>query len=341
MAIRHHLHDVLAAIAASRLTRGGLALAIVFLVGSAGYVLIEGWSYFDAVYMTVLTMTTVGYEEVRPLSELGRVFNLFIMLAGVGLMLYILTVTVQTVVEDEIFRVFVRRRRMRKKIDTIKEHFILCGYGRVGREAAQAFGGESVDVVVVDIAEAAVETAVADELLALCRDATQNESLIQAGIARARGLIAATGSDSSNVLITLTAKTINPNLTLVARADAIETREKLRLAGADRVVTPYSIGGRRMALSAVRPLTADYFDNIVDPSCTGPRIIEIAVIEGSNLAGSTLAEFAAAHQVQVLAVSKPDGYLLLTPAAGTVVEPGDSLVLAGHDEHLQQLESHA
>ena len=155
VAMREHLHHILAAVAASRLTRGGLALAIVFLVGSTGFVLIEGWSYFDAVYMTVVTMTTVGYEEVRPLSPLGRFFNLFVMLAGVGLMLYILTVTVQTVVEDEILRVFVRRRRMRRKIDAMKEHFILCGYGRVGREVAAAFRGEDVEVVAVDYAEAA------------------------------------------------------------------------------------------------------------------------------------------------------------------------------------------
>ena len=127
MAIRHHLHDLLVAIAASRLTRGGLALVVVFLVGSIGFVLIEGWSYFDAVYMTVLTMTTVGYEELRPLSPLGRFFNLFVMLAGVGLMLYILTVTVQTVVEDEVLRVFMRRRRMKKKINAVEAHFILCG----------------------------------------------------------------------------------------------------------------------------------------------------------------------------------------------------------------------
>ena len=169
MAIKHHLHDLLVAIAASRLARGGLALAIIFLVGSTGFVVIEGWSLFDAVYMTVLTMTTVGYEEVRPLSPLGRVFNLFIMLGGVGLMLYILTVTVQTVVEDEVFRVFMRRRRMKKKIDAVEAHFILCGFGRVGREAAAAIRGEDVDVVVVDSTEAAIAAAEEDGLLAICR----------------------------------------------------------------------------------------------------------------------------------------------------------------------------
>ena len=337
MAMREHFHHILTAVAASRLTRGGLALALVFLVGSTGFVLIEGWGYFDAVYMTVVTMTTVGYEEVRPLSQLGRFFNLFLMLAGVGLMLYILTVTVQTVVEDEILRVFVRRRRMKARIDATRDHFILCGYGRVGREAASAFSGENVDVVVVDSAEPAVEIAGEDGLLAICRDATQNDSLHQAGIARARGLVAATGSDSNNVLITLTAKAINPNVTIVARADAVETRDKLRLAGADRVVTPYSIGGRRMALSAVRPLTADFLDDMLDSSRIGPRLAEIAVASESRYAGMDLAGFVALHHLQVLAVRKQDGQVLFTPAAEVVLEAGDRVVVAGDDDQLQHV----
>ena len=341
MAIKHHLHDLLVTIAASRLTRGGLALAIIFLVGSAGYVVIEGWSLFDAVYMTVLTMTTVGYEEVRPLSPVGRVFNLFIMLGGVGLMLYILTVTVQTVVEDEVFRVFMRRRRMKKKIDAVEAHFILCGFGRVGREAAAAIRGEDVDVVVVDSTEAAIAAAEEDGLLAICRNATHNATLLEAGIERARGLIAATGSDSDNVLITLTAHAINPNLTIVARADSVETGEKLRLAGADRVVTPYSIGGRRMALSAVKPLAADYFDCVVDRSRVSPRIAEIAVAPGSMLVGTTIAALDTGHQVRVLAVSKQDGRLLLTLDEETIMEPGDRVVLVGHDEQLRHLEREA
>ena len=337
--MREHLHDILAAVAASRIARGGLALAFVFLVGSTGYVLIEGWGYFDAIYMTVVTMTTVGYEEVRPLSHFGRVFNLFVMLAGVGLMLYILTVTVQTVVEDEILRVFVRRRRMRRRIDAIEGHFILCGYGRVGREAANTFRADDLDVVVVDQSEAAATAADTDGLLAVRNDATENESLKQAGIDRARGLIAATGSDSENVLITLTAKAINPDITIVARADNIENSDKLKLAGAKRVVMPYSIGGKRLAFSAIKPLTAEYFDDVVDKPHVGPRITEIAVTAGSSLAGVSVTAFAAEHHIQVLAVSKRDGILLPTPSVETVIEAGDRVVLVGSDEKLSSLES--
>ena len=339
MATRQYLHEIIATVAANRVTRGGLALAIVFLVGSTGFALIEGWSYFDAVYMTVLTMTTVGYEEVRPLSQAGRFFNLFVMLAGAGLMLYILTVTVQTVVEDEIFRVFVRRRRMRRRIDAIKGHYILCGYGRVGREAANTFLNENLNVVIVDESETAAARADRDGLLTICNDATRNETLQQAGVQRARGLVAATGSDSENVLITLTAKAINPDLIVVARADSLENEDKLRLAGARRVVTPYRIGGRRLAFSAVKPLTSEYFDNVVDTPHVSPRITEIAVSANSSLAGASVTEFAAAHEIQVLAVSKQGGLLLPTPSDETIIEPGDRVVLVGDNEPLSLLES--
>ena len=230
---------------------------------------------------------------------------------------------------------------MKKKIDAVEAHFILCGYGRVGREAAAAIHGEDVDVVVVDRTEAAIAAAEEDGLLAICKDATYNATLLEAGIERARGLIVATGSDSDNVLITLTANAIKPDITIVARADAVETREKLKLAGADRVVTPYSIGGRRMALSAVKPLAADYFDNVVDRSRVSPRIAEIAVVPGSMLVGTTIAGLDTGHQVRVLAVSKQDGHLLLTPDEETIMEPGDRVVLVGYDEQLRRLESEA
>ena len=246
MVIRRFLGNLFAAGGSSRVTRGGIALLAMLVVGSTGYVVIEGWSVFDAAYMTVVTMTTVGYGEVRPLSPAGRAFNLFVMIGGVGLMLYILTVTVQAVVEDEVLEGLFRRRRMKAKLEALEQHYILCGYGRVGREVAAVFRGEEAPFVVIDTNEAAVAAAEADGILAICGNATHNEMLRQAGVERARGLIAASGSDSDNVVITLTASAINPKLNIVARADDAETTEKLTMAGADRVVTPYRIGGRRM-----------------------------------------------------------------------------------------------
>ena len=279
--------------------------------------------------MTVVTMTTVGYEEVRPLSQAGRAFNLFVMLGGVGLMLYILTVTVQAVVEDEVLKGLFRRRRMRSKIEALEQHYILCGYGRVGREVAAIFRGEEAPFVVIDTNEAAVVTAEDEGILAVCGNATHNETLRMAGVERAHGLIAASGSDSDNVVITLTASAINPELNIVARADDAETREKLTMAGAHRVVTPYRIGGRRMALSAIRPMSVDFFDDIVDPSRAGPSISEIEVLQGSPIAGMTVAGFAQANDARVLALCRLDGTILFTPEAGTVMEPGDGAIVLG------------
>ena len=325
--IRRFLGNLLAAGGSSKATRGGIALLAILAFGTTGYVVIEGWSVLDAVYMTVITMTTVGYAEVRPLSPAGRVFNLFVMLGGVGLMLYILTVTVQAVVEDEVLKGIFRRRRMKSKIEALEAHYILCGYGRVGREVAAVFRGEEAPFVVVDTSEAAVETAEDVGIPAICGNATQNEILRQAGVDRAHGLIAASGSDSDNVVITLTAHAINPELNIVARADDAETREKLTMAGADRVVTPYRIGGRRMALSAIRPMAVDFFDDIVDPSRTGPRISEIEVLQGSPLAGMTVARFNASNDARVLALCRSDGTILYTPEAGTAMEPGDGAIV--------------
>ena len=327
--IRRLLAGVVAAGGASRATRGGIALLAVLAGGTTGYMVIEGWGLMDSVYMTVVTMTTVGYDEVKPLSAAGRTFNLFVMVGGVGLMLYILTVTVQAVVEDEVLKGLFRRRRMRTKIEALEQHYILCGYGRVGREVAAVFRGEGASFVVVDASEAAVEAAEDDDILAIYGNATHNETLRQAGIERARGLIAASGSDSENVVITLTASAINPELNIVARADDAETAEKLTMAGAGRVVTPYRIGGRRMALSAIRPMSVDFFDDIVDPARTGPRISEIEVLQDSPLAGMTVAGFAQANDARVLALCRPDGAILFTPEAGTVMKPGDGAIVLG------------
>ncbi len=338
MSIRRFLQRLLAVAASSRITRGGLALSLFFLGGVTGYMAIEGWSLLDAVYMVVVTMTTVGYEEIRPLSPAGRMFNLVVMVGGVGLMLYILTVTVQTVVEDETLRGFVRRQRMKAKIDALESHFILCGYGRVGREVAAAIQGENAPVVVIDSDEGAVAAAREEGLLAICGDAAHNETLRLAGVDRARGLIAAVGSDSVNVLITLTASSVKPGINIVARADDAETRDKLIMAGAARVVTPYRIGGRRMALSAIRPMAVDLFDDIADRSRAGSRISEIEVAEGSPLAGAAVEDVSAAHRVRVLAVSKPDGGLAVTPEDGTKIKPGDVVMLVGPDSRLARLE---
>ncbi len=234
----------------SRLARGVFTLAVVVAVGITGYMVIEGWSLLDAAYITILTLTTVGYEEVHPLSSTGRIFTIFLMVAGVGVMLYVLTSVVNLAVAHEVGSLF-RRRRMRAQIAKLNGHFIVCGFGRVGRVVTSTLQGESVPVIVVDNEAEALAEAEELGLLSLQGDATRDADLISAQIDKAVGLIAATGDDGENVYITLTARGLNPGLHVVVRASRPEAEEKLRRAGANSVVWPYSIGGREMALTAM------------------------------------------------------------------------------------------
>jgi voltage-gated potassium channel len=323
----------------NQMVRGSLALAALFVAGVLGYRLIEGWSLLDAAYMTVVTFTTVGYDEVRPLSNEGRIFNIFLMVGGVGVMLYILTRVVRTVVEEEVLKSFVRRRRMKTRLAGLNKHFILCGFGRVGREVALDFQKEGVRFIVIDSSPKAI--AEVDELgfPYLQGEASQDDTLISAGIARARGLVAALGSDSDNVFVALSARGLNPDVTIVARATDRESEDKLRRAGADRVVSPFAIGGHRMALSATRPLAADFLHRLIgaDPD-GGLRLAEVLADDDSPLVGSTIEESFLKRGVQVLALMRPQEDVVLSPKANVFVQPGDGLVLVGTPSQLEPIE---
>ena len=235
----------------TQLARSLLALAALVSLGVSGYMLIEGWSFLDAVYMTILTFTTVGYEEVRPLSSTGRIFTMFVMVAGVGVMLYILTSVVHMVVAQEALRSLVRRHRMRTRMAKLSDHFIVCGFGRVGRVVALTLQEESTPLIVIDKDPDALTEAQEHGLLYLHGDPTRDEDLLTARVEEARGLVAATGNDSDNVYISLTARGLNASLRIVARASRNDAEDKLRRAGADEVISPYVIGGRHMALTAI------------------------------------------------------------------------------------------
>jgi len=248
----------------ARIVRGAAALIVLTI---AGYVALEGWTVLEGVYMTFVTVTTVGYDEVRPLSDAGRVFSIFLMVGGIGVMLYILTATVQSVIEGGVLGVFMRRRRMQSKIDALSEHYIVCGFGRLGKAVAQALRREEVDVVVVDNRENVLAEADILGLVYVEGDATHDETLREAGIERAHGLIVATANDSGNVFITLSARGLVPGLNIVARSTNPETK--------DKVISPHEIGGRRMAVSAVLPRAVDFFETIVGGSSTDARLAEV------------------------------------------------------------------
>ena len=316
----------------------GLALLLAVLVtGTAGYMLIEGWSFIDALFMTVTTVTTVGFREVRPLDTEGRVFTIVLVLFGVGAAFYILTALVAAIIEGDLRQVF-GARRMKMSIERLRDHYIVCGYGRVGREIAREFSERRIPFVVVEVRPESVEHARIDGALIVEGDATDEDTLRQAGIASCRALIAASDSDAGNTYITLTAKGLRPDLYVVARVGEPSVAAKLRLAGADRVVSPYSIGGRRMALAALQPMMTDFID-IVPSDPQGDRILaEFAVDDASGLAGRELADaLSGCRDVAVLAVRDAQGRMTVGPAASTRLALGDRLMLVGGEDELRSI----
>ena len=313
-------------------------LVILVLVGTAGYMLLEGWSAIDALYMTVITFTTVGYHEIHPLSVAGRVFNIFLIVGGVAAMLYFLTALMSHIVEEEVFHVFVRRRRMRSTLASMRNHYILCGFGRVGREVGRAFAVEGAEFIVIDASDRCIAEAQELGYAYIQGNATEDAILREAGIMRARGLVAATGNDSDNVYITLSARGLNEKLQVVARTADIANADKLRRAGADRVISPLEIGGRRIALSAVRPLAV----NIADSIFTGSHdesleFAEIAITEGSALSGATIDTIVQDPQVEAMGLRRADGEMVAAPHKETALRPGDSLFVIGVREAVAAL----
>ena len=315
-------------------------LVILLFAGTLGYMAIEGWHWLDALYMTVITFTTVGYHEVYPLSAAGRVFNIFLIVGGVAAMLYFLTALMSHIVEEEVFQAFVRRRRMRSTLASMRRHYLLCGFGRVGREVARAFATEGVDFIVIDDSDSRIEEAQELGYPCIQGNATEDDILRAAGIMRAQGLVAATGNDSDNVYITLSARGLSESLQVVARTADIVNADKLKRAGADRVISPLQIGGRRIALSAVRPLAVDFIDSMFDNALDEDerlRFAEIRIAKDSALEGSSIGDALKSGGVEALGLRRADGEMVATPHRHNVLQPGDSLFVIGAGDALASL----
>jgi len=314
------------------------ALLLVLAIGIIGYMTIEGWSFLDALYMTVITLSTVGYEEVADLSVAGRVFSIVLIISGVGVMLYTLTTIVQYITEGNLANIL-GRRRMKEKISKLKDHIILCGYGRVGTEVARVFEDEMTPFVIIDTDQEAINKATFNRYLCLQGNGTSDEILKEAGIGRARGLVAATGSDADNIFITLSARGLRPDLFITARAYTQESESKLQRAGADRIISPHVIGGRRLAMLALRPLVVDFIDTAMHSRGRELVLEAIKVGPGSPVAGKTVKEgqYACGDGV-ILAVRKKGGKLLTSFSDDTMLELGDEMVVIGTREQLRALE---
>lgn len=323
-----------------RIDQAALLVVCILIVGTAGYMLIEHMDFTQALFMTVITISTVGFREVQELGTGGMYFTIFIIISGVGALFFLLTSVLESVFEG-LFREVLGRRRMSSRIRKMENHYIVCGYGRVGENVAQELKAAGSLFVVVEQDQDMVEKSIADGFLTLKGDATAAQILDDAGVRRARGLVTALHNDADNLLVTLTARSMNPDVFIVTRSVYPESVEKLRFAGANRMISPYAISGRRMAILLLSPGVSDFLDVVAHGGPLEFRLSEMEVHPGSELAGKTIGASAIKSRTgaMILAVRK-DGQELrfdTNPDENTFLEEGDLLIAMGTGDQLEAL----
>lgn len=313
-----------------------LALLLLFAVGTAGYVLLEEWSVADGLYMTFITLSTIGFQEVKPLSDAGRFFTFALGSTGIGILSFVAIRSAQLLlVSDRL-----RERRIMKRIDALSDHYIVCGYGRVGERLTEDLLREGKSVVVVDVDDDIAADLSEDERLHVQGNAEDEETLRAAGIERARGLILTLPEDSSNVFVALTAREMNPDLYILARTIDHDNLSKLRNAGADKVIAPSEVGADRMAQVVLRPHTDDFLERVLHTSALSRQIDEVQVHRNAPLAGQTLAEsnFRQEFEAIVIGIIDADtGAMTFNPSPTERIEAGDILIVLGETSVIDAL----
>ncbi len=318
-----------------------LALLALMVIGVLGFHFLEGWTYFDAFYMVLTTVTSIGYGEIHPLTRVGRLFNSFVIITGVALVLLFLGGASRTLLEFEL-RSVLGRRRMDRDISRLSGHFIICGAGRVGRSAARELARKPLPFIVVDSNEAKLQHYASEGWLTIVGDATVAKTLQEAQIGRARGLVAATTTDAINIYIILTARSLSPKLKIIARASEEDAEKHLLTAGADSVVSPYGFAGYRIAQTFMRPNVVDFFDTAMNKQ-RPLEIEEINVGNGARVAGQTLEGSRIRQEmgVIVLAIKGENTEMRFNPPPDEVIHAGDHLIVMGESEGLRRLEESA
>ena len=321
-----------------------IILSIVLLlltvsIGTSGYALIEGWNIFDSFYMTVITLSTVGYQEVHLLSKAGKLFTVFLIFTGLGTVAYVLNYAIRFVLEGEIQEVL-GRRKMKKRIHDLHDHYIVCGYGRMGRIICKELKSSKIPFIVIETEE--LELDPDDDLMVIHGDATRDENLKSAGIERAKGLITVLSSDAHNLYVVLSARGLNADLQIVARASEDGADQKLLRAGANRVVSPYHIGGVRIAHSILKPSIVDFIEFATRSGNIELQMEEVPIHRFSGLSGITIDKAAIGNKLGVIIVAiKRGDDMIFNPTGKTVISPEDTLIALGEAGKLKMLESMA
>ncbi len=316
----------------------GLVLSLL-VIGSGGYMIIEKWGFLDSIYMVVITLATVGYKEVHTLSPAGTIFTIILIVFGVFTLYYVIRVFGEYALASRFDEGF-KNRKMNTKIQNLKGHYIICGLGRVGGKVVEELAKENVEFVIVESDPKIVENCRNNGYFCIAGDATDEEILLQAGVMNAKGLISALGRDSDNILVVITAKTLNSNLFIVSRANTDTTVSKLLRVGANRAISPYQISAFRMATFALHPGVADFVDNVLDLENSEVEISDMTVAAKSVLVGQPLEKYLANRKsgVSVLIVNRADGRSIINPLGNTEIKSGDRLILMGTRNNLVEVD---
>ena len=322
----------------AKIIKGFTILAIILLIGTIGYVLIEGWTVLDSLYMTIITITTVGFGEVRSVSDEGRLFTIFIIFSGMGIIAYIVGMAAQAMVDFQV-RSIIGRRKLGLKMKSIKDHYVICGFGRIGKIICRELKAKNIPLVVIDNAPEMRSILEAEGIPFIHDDATSEDVIIEAGVMRAKGVITVVASDADNLFITMTARGLNPRAYILARADEEKTEKKLMRAGADRVVMPYLIGGQQMAQFITKPTVTDFLEFTVHNKEMDLEIEELSVSDRSRLKGVTLIDSGIRRDMDVIlvAIRKKGGEMKFNPSSGTRIDAGDTLISLGKRADLEKL----
>ena len=315
-------------------------LAILLIIaGSVGYMVIEGWSFMDSFYMTIITLATVGYSEVHQVSFEGRLFTVILILVGVGSFLFVAGNIIQFLVEGRI-RLVLGRRKLDTQINKLTGHYVICGYGRIGRVLARFLIARYIDVVVIESSQDRVDKLDEDDILYIIGDAKDETVLEKAGIQRAKGIITAVATDADNVFLVLIAKQLNPDLFIVARAEQNIVKKTLIAAGANKVISPYDLGARRMAHAILRPTVIRFLEMAFADESVDIQIEEIRVRPQSKMVGMTMKDSGIRqnYDLMIIAIRKQDDSMTFNPNADTYIEADDVMVVVGAAKSINQLE---